>query len=126
MSQTHTSLPNGPLPSISRLRYGHSHPLFLAPTSAAPTSALTYAKFMTTADQSLSVAVRIRPIYLKEVTWVRGIPSDVNAISDPALSSSSSRQLFLLNAHRWQKSVVVCCPLRDSCDTNMLHWGHLG
>ena len=87
---------------------------------------LSFRRLITTAGQFLSSALIISPRYLKQVTWVRGIPSAVNAFSAPALASSCSRQRYFLSAPRQKNSVVMCQLLRDLCDTNMSHWGQLG
>ena len=66
--------------SLTRTLVSHSH------------FRLVFRRFLTTDGQSLSVAVRIRPRYLKEVTWERGIPYAVKSVSSPVLASSSVRR----------------------------------
>ena len=87
---------------------------------------LAFRTFLTTAGQSPSAAMIICPRYLKEVTRARVVPYAVIYISTPALASSSVRQRRFLSAPLWQKSDVMCRPLRALCDTNISQWGPLG
>ena len=83
-------------------------------------------RLLTTNVQSSSATVRILPRYFKDVTWARGIPYAVNTVSSPALASSYARRCRFLSAPHRQKAVLMCHSLRELCDTNMSHWGHLG
>ena len=87
---------------------------------------LDFRRLLTTSGQSFSAAVRIRPRYLKEVTWERGIQFSVNSVSAPALASSSTRRRRFLYDPCQQKAVFMCRPLREFCDTKISHWGKLG
>ena len=59
---------------------------------------LSFRRFLNTVGQLSSVAVRIRPMYLKEVNRSRGSPYYVNAFSAPNLAASFSRCCHFLSA----------------------------
>ena len=81
-------------------------------------------RFRSTAGQSSLVDDNVRPKYQNEETAISAFLYSKKTHPIYSSVSSTTNLLFFLSIPRRHITEVGCDQLRESCGTNMSHWGH--